>query len=97
MTATAEIARLGEDDRADLRLGPGAGAPWLAVTHGAAIDAAAPGLAGYLLTATFWRQPLAAVPDGAARRLVIADELAPRVQAHNARVADLPLGAWLAG
>jgi hypothetical protein len=95
-TAAAEIARLGDDDGAELRLGPGATGPWLAVTAGDAVDTTAAGLVGYLLTPAFWRQPLAAAGDAAARRLVIADDLAPRVQALNARVADLPAAAWLA-
>ncbi len=94
--ATAEIARLGDDEAADLRLDASTTAPWLALTDGAAVDPTAPGLAGYLLTAAFWRAPLAAAGEAAARRLVIADDLAPKVQALNAPVADLPVAAWLA-
>jgi len=95
--ATAEIARLGDDGAADLHLGPAAAAPWLAVSDGAAIDVTAAGLAGYLLAPAFWRAPLAAAGDAAAQRLIVADDLAPRVQALNARIADLPTAAWLAG
>ncbi|NBB69115.1 MAG: hypothetical protein GVY33_02145 [Alphaproteobacteria bacterium] len=92
-----ELARLGDDPAADLRLDAADAAPWLAVTAGADVDTAAAGLAGYLLTAAFWRARLAAAPDAAVRRRLIADELAPRVQALNARVADLPAAGWLAG
>jgi hypothetical protein len=93
--ATAEIARLGEDRAADLRLGPAEVGPWLAVTDGRAFDATAAGLVGYVLTPAFRDDELAAA-DEAARRLAIADDLAPRVQALNARVADLLAGGWLA-
>lgn len=92
---SVEIARLGEDDRADLRLAPSTSAPWLAATDGTPFDVEAAGLAGYLLGPDFWREPLRANADSAARRLAIADELAPRVQALNASAADLPAGGWL--
>jgi len=95
----AEIARLGDDAAADLGVGAAGADGWLVASDGstAALDAAAPGLAGYLLDAIFWRAALAAAPDASARRRLIADELAPRVQALNARVADLPAGGWLLG
>ncbi len=95
--AAAEIARLGDDEAADLGLTPSPTAPWLAVSDGAAAAVTAPGLAGHLLTPAFWREPLAAALDASARRRLLADELAPRVQALNARVVDLPAGGWLAG
>ncbi len=95
--ATAEIARLGDDGAADLRLGRAQTTPWLAVSDGAGFDVTAAGLAGYLLAPAFWRASLAAGGDAAARRLVVADDLAPRVQALNARIADLPTASWLTG
>ncbi len=97
-TGTAEIARLGDDAAADLALAARPSGPWLVVTDGDARvpDDPAPGLVGFLLRASFWRAA-SATADADARRRVIADELVPRVQALNARTADLPPGAWRHG
>jgi hypothetical protein len=93
-----EIARLGEDAGADLSLRPRDAGPCLVGTRGeTAALAAAPSAAGYLLAAALWRDALADAATAAARRRLIADELAPRVQALNALTADLPRAAWLDG
>lgn len=93
----AEIARLGADAGADLALAARAAGPWVAVgtdvAAAAALEESAPGLAGFLLSADFWRE--AAALDRAARSLRLADVLVPRLQALNARAADLPVAAWL--
>ena len=91
-----EIARLGDDPAADLRLDGTDEAPCLAVTAGdpAVVEAARSPCCGYLLTPTFWHAALRGL-DGAARRRAIADDLAPGVQRLNAATADLPAGTWL--
>jgi hypothetical protein len=95
---SAEIARLGDDGAADLRLGDGDGMNWLAVTDGdaSALEAAPAGCCGHLVRPTFWWEPVAG-RDGDARRRVIADELAPRLQRLNAASADLPPAPWRGG
>jgi hypothetical protein len=95
--ADAEIARIGADHAADLALIAGAAGPWLVATDGdtAPLERAGAGAAGHLLAAAFWRDALTGLTDAAARRLAIADDLAPRVQALNALTADLPPGMWL--
>lgn len=95
-SAAHEIARLGEDGAADLAIDVAGADPWVVTIRGdEAPLAATPGAAGYLLTPDFWRPALATTGDRAARRLAIADDLAPRVQRLNARVIDRPRAAWL--
>lgn len=86
--AAIGLARLGADPVADLTIGGG-----LVI---AADDEAVivPGVAGYL-TAASLLDPVRATADAPARKLLIADALVPLVQRLNARVADLPEGAWL--
>ena len=90
--AALGLARLGEDDAADLGLGPRDAAPWV---EGHATDAErlAPGASGFLALPPFWQ----AVADGdrGERRRRIADDLVPRLQRLTVAALDTTRPDWL--
>ncbi len=94
VTERLGIARMGTDSAADLGLDRATGLR-VATCHGP--DASLAGdVTGYL-TATSFIAPALAIADTHQRRLIVADDLAPKLQALNAQVVDLPQAGWLDG
>ena len=88
----AEIARLGEDDAADLGLGARAAGLWVEPA-GAPMEHLAAGAVGYLATGAFWQD--ADLAERERRRRFIADELVPRLQVLNVAALDARDPNWI--